>query len=198
MDDKKTFELFRDVRMIGVPQLQSSWVVPIIQDVQPKVIGDVVDLVTMIRPGSMDSGQTDRYRAFCRGEKTKPDVPELKPIVEPYKNCLLYQEQIMKLATDLGSFSLDKADELRKVCAKTKYIHLAQPLLDDLISNMKKDNVPQKNIDKIIEIVKAFFAYSFNKAHAAGYGVTSYRCAWLKSNYFLEFARQKRCKPLNS
>lgn len=169
-DDNKTYQMLKDIRLNGVPQLQADWVIPIIQNVQPDNIGDVIDLVTMIRPGSLNSGQTDKYQKYCMGEPVKPDVPELSPIVKDYKNCLLYQEQIMNLAVQLGGFTLEEADQLRKVCAKTKYADLAKPLLEKLESGMEKNKIPHRHILKILEIVKSFFSYSFNKAHAAGYG----------------------------
>lgn len=193
-EDNKTYNMLKDIRLNGVPQLQADWVIPIIQNVQPDNIGDVIDLVTMIRPGSLNSGQTDKYQKYCLGEPVKPDVPELSPIVKDYKNCLLYQEQIMNLAVQLGGFTLEEADQLRKVCAKTKYADLAKPLLEKLESGMEKNNIPHKHILKILEIVKSFFSYSFNKAHAAGYGISTYRIAWLKANYFLEL----QCAQLNS
>ena len=193
-EDNKTYKMLKDIRLNGVPQLQADWVIPIIQNVQPDNIGDVIDLVTMIRPGSLNSGQTDKYQKYCLGEPVKPDVPELSPIVKDYKNCLLYQEQIMNLAVQLGGFTLEEADQLRKVCAKTKYADLAKPLLEKLESGMEKNKIPHRHILKILEIVKSFFSYSFNKAHAAGYGISTYRIAWLKANYFLEL----QCAQLNS
>lgn len=193
-EDNKTYQMLKDIRLNGVPQLQADWVIPIIQNVQPDNIGDVIDLVTMIRPGSLNSGQTDKYQKYCLGETVKPDVPELSPIVRDYKNCLLYQEQIMNLAVQLGGFTLEEADQLRKVCAKTKYADLARPLLEKLESGMEKNKIPHRHILKILDIVKSFFSYSFNKAHAAGYGISTYRIAWLKANYFLEL----QCAQLNS
>jgi DNA polymerase-3 subunit alpha len=186
MNDKKTFKLFRDIRMNGIPQLQADWVIPIIQDVQPKDIEDIIALVTMIRPGSLNSGQTDKYRDACKGIPVKPDVPELEPIVDKYNMCLLYQEQIMELAKQLGGFTLEEADTLRKVCAKTKYKNQADKMLQALKSGMEEKKIPENRIKKICDIVIAFFAYSFNKAHAAGYGVTTYRIGYLKAHYFLE------------
>lgn len=185
-DDEETFEMLRDIRMVGIPQLQSDWHIPIIQDVQPSHIEDMIALVTIIRPGSMDSGQTDKFRASAQGEEVAPDVPELAPVVEKYHNCLIYQEQIMDLAKRLGGFTLEEADELRKVCAKSKYKDREAQLLKKLDDGMESHGIPKNHRDKIIEIVKAFFGYSFNKAHAAGYGITSYRIAYLKAHYFLE------------
>lgn len=185
-DDEETYQLMQDLRMVGIPQLQSDWHIPIIQDVRPSHIEDVIALVTIIRPGSMDSGQTDKYREACLGNDVAPDVEELSPVVEKYNNCLIYQEQIMDLAKLLGGFTLEEADELRKVCAKSKYKDREAQLLSKLVDGMKEHNIPKSHCDKIIEIVKAFFGYSFNKAHAAGYGITSYRVAYLKTHYFLE------------
>lgn len=185
-DNEPTYDMLRDIRMTGIPQLKEQWVIPIIQDVRPSNIEDIIALVTMIRPGSMDSGQTDKYRSACLGDIVKPDVEELAPVVEKYNNCILYQEQIMDLAKLLGGFTLEEADELRKVCAKTKYADKAEKMLKKLDGGMVNENIPKANREKILGIVKSFFSYSFNKAHAAGYGLTSYRVAYLKANYFLE------------
>ena len=187
-DDEDTYkEIFQAIRTRGIPQLNAKWVVPIIQDVQPDCIEDIIALVTMIRPGSLDSGQTEKYRRACLGKKVKPDVEELEPVVKQYNMCLLYQEQIMELSKQLGGFDLVQADNLRKVCAKKKYASQAEKMLAKLEEGMREKNISEENIKKILEIVHAFFGYSFNKAHAAGYGITSYRMAYLKCHYFLEF-----------
>lgn len=186
-DDKETYdEIFKAIRTKGIPQLNANWVIPIIQDVQPDCIEDIIALVTMIRPGSLDSGQTEKYRRACLGKKVKPDVDELEPVVKQYNMCLLYQEQIMELSKQLGGFDLVQADNLRKVCAKKKYQKDAEKMLSKLENGMRERGISEEHISKILEIVHAFFGYSFNKAHAAGYGITSYRMAYLKCHYFVE------------
>lgn len=188
-DDAKTFELLSKCDTLGIPQLESDWVQPIIRDVHPDKLAHVIDLITMIRPGSLDSGQTEKYRKIRKGEmKPKPDIPQVANITGDTLGVWLYQEQVMDVVKQIGGFTLGQADDLRKVVAKTKYRDKAEKLMDLFKKNsLSSGKVNEKEWKLLDDVIRKFFDYAFNKAHAAGYGITSYRCAWLKANYFIEY-----------
>lgn len=192
-DDLKTFQMLQRCDSRGVPQIEKNWVLDIMKDIHPESINHIIDLVTMIRPGSLDSGQTDKYRAIRLGKiEAEPDIPQVENITGETYNCWLYQEQVMRATRELAGFTLEQADTLRKVVAKTKYADKAEGLMELFKEGCLKGKgtvgkLSHEEWEIMDKTIRDFFKYGFNKAHGAGYGITSYRCAYLKANYFIEF-----------
>lgn len=193
IDDKVTYKMLQKCDVRGVPQIEKNWVLDIVQDVHPETLEHIIALVTMIRPGSLDSGQTEKYRRIRKGVlEPTPDIPQVEAITEETYGTWLYQEQVMDVVKYCAGFTLGQADDLRKVVAKKKYADKAEKLMTlfkDGSMNGKGQSEPltYDEWELMDKIIRDFFKYAFNKAHAGGYGTTSYRCAYLKANYFLEY-----------
>lgn len=193
IDDKPTYKMLQKCDVRGVPQIEKNWVLDIIQDVHPETLEHIIALVTMIRPGSLDSGQTDKYRKIRKGElEPIPDIPQVENITKESYGCWLYQEQVMDVTRYCAGFTLGQADDLRKVVAKKKYADKAEKLMKlfkegSMGGKGKSEPLTEEEWEIMDTVIRDFFKYAFNKAHGAGYGVTSYRCAYLKANYFIEY-----------
>lgn len=193
IDDKPTYKMLQKCDVRGVPQIEKDWVLDIVQDVHPETLEHIIALVTMIRPGSLDSGQTEKYRKIRKGIlEPAPDIPQVEAITKETYGTWLYQEQVMDVVKYCAGFTLGQADDLRKVVAKKKYADKAEKLME----LFKYGSINGKGVSEALtydewelmdSIIRKFFAYAFNKAHAGGYGTTSYRCAYLKANYFIEY-----------
>lgn len=193
IDDKTTYKMLQKCDVRGVPQIEKNWVLDIVRDVHPETLEHVIALVTMIRPGSLDSGQTEKYRKIRIGElEPTPDIPQVENITKETYGTWLYQEQVMDVVKYCAGFTLGQADDLRKVVAKKKYADKAEKLMKlfkegSLNGKGQSEPLTVEQWELMDEIIRDFFKYAFNKAHAGGYGTTSYRCAYLKANYFLEY-----------
>lgn len=193
IDDKVTYKMLQRCDVRGVPQIEKDWVLDIIQDVHPETLAHIIALVTMIRPGSLNSGQTEKYRRIRKGVlEPAPDIPQVVDITEETYGTWLYQEQVMDVVKYCAGFTLGQADDLRKVVAKKKYADKAEKLMElfkegSLNGHGKSTELTYEEWELMDKIIRDFFKYAFNKAHAGGYGTTSYRCAYLKANYFIEY-----------
>src|SRR3989344_2673849 len=185
LDDKKTFELLQAADTTGVFQFESSGMRRYMKDLKPTELEDLVALVSLFRPGPMELIPSFIQRKFGR-EKVTYLHPKLEPILKTTYGVGVYQEQMMRIARDLAGFSLPEADTLRKAIGK-KIKTLLDAQKERLVSGMVSNGIDEKTAEKIWDLFPPFARYGFNRSHAVGYAMTSYRTAYLKANYPVEF-----------
>ncbi len=185
LDDKETFELLRRADTTGVFQLESTGMKKILHDMQPDKIEDIVALVSLYRPGPMDSIPT--YIKVKKGEE-KPDYmhPMLEPILKETYGIMIYQEQVMQISRVMADFTLGGADLLRRIMGKKK-AELLPPEREKFIKGAKAKGVDEKVANAVFDKMAKFAEYGFNKAHAAAYAFIAYQTAYLKAHYPVEF-----------
>ena len=185
MDDAKTFEMLARGEGTGVFQLESEGMREAMKKVQPTEFDDIVALVALYRPGAMSY-----IPAYAKGKRnpssvTYPDE-RLRPITEPTYGCVLYQEQLMEIAKRMAGFSPAEADDLRKAIGKKKR-ELMATMKAKFLEGMQASGTADKVAKDMWALMEAAADYSFNKSHAACYGLISYRTAYLKANYPAEY-----------
>jgi len=185
IDDAKTFEMLARGDGTGVFQLESEGMREAMKKVKPSVFDDIVALVALYRPGAMSY-----IPAYAKGKRnpgsvTYPDE-RLRPITEPTYGCVLYQEQLMAIAREMAGFSGAEADDLRKAVGKKKR-DLMATMKDKFLKGLAESGTDPKVAADLWKLNEAAADYSFNKSHAACYGLISYRTAYLKANYPAEY-----------
>jgi DNA polymerase III subunit alpha len=185
MDDAKTFEMLSRGDGTGVFQLESEGMREAMKKVRPTEFDDIVALVALYRPGAMSY-----IPAYAKGKRnpesvTYPDE-RLRSITEPTYGCVLYQEQLMEIAKRMAGFSPAEADDLRKAIGKKKR-ELMATMKAKFLEGMKASETATKVANDLWALMEAAADYSFNKSHAACYGLISYRTAYLKANYPAEY-----------
>lgn len=185
LEDKKTYELIQNVDTMGIFQLESDGMKNLIRKMQPKCFEDIVASLALYRPGPMENIPLYLER------RNHPELvnyihPDLKWILENTFGVMIYQEQIMQVATALAGFSLAKADILRKAISKKKGEELAK-LQQEFIQGAIAKGYDQKLAIEVYELIKKFANYGFNRSHSVAYGMIVYQLAYLKANYPLYF-----------
>ncbi|HWP33731.1 MAG TPA: DNA polymerase III subunit alpha, partial [Solirubrobacterales bacterium] len=185
MDDPKTFEMLSRGDGTGVFQLESEGMREAMKKVRPSEFDDIVALVALYRPGAM------RYiDVYAKGKRNPGSVTyadeRLRSITEPTYGCVLYQEQLMEIAKRMAGFSPAEADDLRKAIGKKKR-ELMATMKVKFLEGMKASGTAGKVANDLWSLMEAAADYSFNKSHAACYGLISYRTAYLKANYPAEY-----------
>jgi DNA polymerase-3 subunit alpha len=170
---------------IGVFQFESEGMREALKKVRPDEFDDLVALNALYRPGAMDQIPT-----YARG-KHNPDsisYPDerLRPILEATKGVILYQEQAMRIAKELAGFSGAKADDLRKAIGKKNREAMAK-LKPEFVAGCRASGTGEQVIEWLWTTNEKSADYSFNRSHAACYGLIAYRTAWLKANYPAEY-----------
>lgn len=185
LNDPKTFKLMQDANVMGVFQLESSGMRDVIQKLQPDNLEDIIALISLYRPGPMDSIPT--YLARKHGEEQVIYLhPSIESILSTTYGIMIYQEQVMKIAQVMGGYTLAQADLLRRAMGKKIPEEMAKHR--QLFVNGAKENGIDENVaDTVFSQMEKFAGYGFNRSHAAAYAVISYQTAYLKANYLHEF-----------
>ncbi|WP_027363263.1 DNA polymerase III subunit alpha [Desulfotruncus alcoholivorax] len=187
LDDPKTFELLCNGDGVGVFQLESSGMRAILRDLRPEVFEDIVALVALYRPGPLGSGMVEDFIKNKHGEKKVAYLhPKLEPILRDTYGVILYQEQVMRIASDLSGFTLGEADLLRRAMGKKKPEIIAGQRTK-FIEGAVKNNVDAEIAGQVFDLMEYFAGYGFNKSHSAAYAMVSYQTAFLKANYPVEY-----------
>lgn len=186
-DDKKTFELLCKGETSGVFQLESSGMKDLLRKINPAKFEDIIAILALYRPGPLGSGMVEEYIRRKNGEiEVRYDHPVLEPILNETYGIIIYQEQVMKIVSDLAGFSMAEADNVRKVMSKKKPEAMAK-LREQFFAGTDKKGIERDIAEKIFDQIEYFAGYGFNKSHSTGYAVISYQTAFLKANYPVEF-----------
>jgi DNA polymerase-3 subunit alpha len=185
LDDAKTYEMLARGDSIGVFQFESEGMREALKKVRPDEFNDLVALNALYRPGAMD--QIPVYAKGKRNPETiaYPDE-RLRGILESSKGVILYQEQSMQIAKEIAGFSGAKADDLRKAIGKKNRQAMAA-LKPEFVAGCRASGTKPEVIEFLWQTNEKSADYSFNKSHAACYGLIAYRTAWLKANYTAEY-----------
>ncbi len=187
LDDAKTYDLLCRGEGTGVFQLESSGMKAILRDLKPGVFEDIVALVALYRPGPLGSGMVSDFIVNKHGGRRVTYLhPKLEPILKDTYGVILYQEQVMRIASDLAGFTLGQADLLRRAMGKKKPEIIAG-LRAQFTEGAVKNGVNADTAGQIFDLMEYFAGYGFNKSHSAAYAMVSYQTAYLKANYPVEF-----------
>ncbi len=186
LDDPKTFELLRKGETVAVFQMESGGMVNTCRRLGPDTIEEIIAILALYRPGPMQF--IDDFIKRKKGEE--PVVyphPLLERIASETYGILVYQEQVQQAANLLAGYSLGQADVLRRAMGKkdAKEMGLQRKVFEE--GCMKTNQIPPKQANEIFDLLERFAEYGFNKSHSAAYGIVTYRTAYLKANYPVEF-----------
>lgn len=184
-DDAPAFQLLGEAKTFGVFQLESSGMRDLLRQLRPTCIEDIVALVAMYRPGPMEQIPKFIERKHGRS-KVEYEHPLMEAVLKETCGIMVYQEQVMRIASDLGGFSLGEADILRRAMGK-KSAELMAEQRKKFVDGALKRGIAEKKADKIFSLMEQFAGYGFNKSHAAAYAIIAYQTAYLKANYPVEF-----------
>lgn len=187
MDDEKAFELLRSGATTGVFQLESAGMRELLRNLKPTSFQDVIAVNALYRPGPLGAGMVTHFVDCKHGRKEIEYAhPLLGPILRDTYGVILYQEQVMQIASRLAGFSLGEADLLRKAMGKKQHKVMAKQR-KKFMSGATENGIPKATAQSIFDQMEKFAQYGFNKSHSAAYAVLSVRTAYLKANYPAEF-----------
>ena len=185
LDDEKTFDLLHKLNCVGVFQIESEGMKTVLSKLRPDKIEDIIALVALYRPGPMDD--IPKYIACKHGDEPITYIHEkVKPILEETYGVMVYQEQVMQIAQEIGGYTLGQADILRRAMGKKNKEEMKaqkKRFIDGAVSNGVDLNIAET----LFEQMSKFASYGFNKGHSTPYGILTYQTAYLKANYMIEF-----------
>ena len=197
IDDPKVYKMLADGDTVGVFQFESAGMTNAIMRLVPENIEDLIAVISLYRPGPMDSIPT-----YIKNRHNKQSVtyktPQLKPILEVTYGCIVYQEQVMQIFRELAGYSYGRADIVRRAMAKKKHSVLENERKAFIYGEKNPDGsvnctgcvangISEKIANELFDDMSSFASYAFNKSHAAAYATLSYQTAYLKCHYFKEY-----------
>ncbi|RLA85858.1 MAG: DNA polymerase III subunit alpha [Deltaproteobacteria bacterium] len=187
LDDPETYRLLSEGDTTGVFQLESQGMRDLLRKIKPQRFSDLVALLALYRPGPLGSGMVEDYIKRRRDkQKIQYLHDSLRDILEETYGVLVYQEQVMMVASALADFSLGEADLLRKAMSKKVPEEMAR-LRDRFIEGASRKGIDRQKASEIFDSMAKFAEYGFNKSHSAAYALIAYRTAYLKAHYPHEF-----------
>jgi DNA polymerase-3 subunit alpha len=188
LDDARTYQIFSDGQTYGIFQFESSGMRDILRKAKPQRLDDLIALNALYRPGPLRSGMVDDFIARKHGRvEIKYELPQLEPILADTYGVIAYQEQVMRIASELAGFTLGEADLLRKAMGKKK-ADVMQAQRQKFLDGARQRRISEKKATRIFELIEHFAGYGFNKSHSTAYAVLAYQTAYLKANYPWHFA----------
>jgi len=185
LDDPLTYQLLMRGDTDGVFQLESAGMKDILVNLKPDCIEDIIALIALYRPGPMS--MVPEFIARKQGKtKITYEVPQLEEILKETYGIILYQEQVMQIAVNIGGYTMAEADNLRKVMSK-KMASEMEKEKPKFLEGAKRNKIPEQKANRIWEQMESFAEYGFNKSHSTAYAIISYQTAYLKAHYPVEF-----------
>lgn len=187
IDDHKTYDLLCKGDALGIFQLESPGMRALLMNMKPEAFSDLIALVALYRPGPLESGMVDDFVNTKHGRmRAKYPLPQLEPILKETYGVIVYQEQVMKIANVLASYTLGDADMLRRAMGK-KIPKVMAAEKGKFMAGAEKNNIPLDKAEYIFDLMAKFAGYGFNKSHSAAYALIAYQTAYLKAHYPAQF-----------
>jgi DNA polymerase-3 subunit alpha len=185
LDDARTYQLLSEARTFGVFQLESAGMREALRQLRPERLEDVIAMVALYRPGPMQ--KIPEFIALRHGrlQPTYEHPLMEKQLSETY-GIMVYQEQVMQIASELAGFTMRDADDLRQAMGKKKPAVMAEQRAK-FVAGATTRGLRTKVAERIFDLMEKFAGYGFNKSHAAAYAIVAYQTAYLKANYPVEF-----------
>ena len=194
-DDPDTYKMLGQGDTEGVFQLESSGMKQVLVGLQPQNLEDVIALISLYRPGPMDSIPT-YLRNRHEPDKISYKTPQLAHILDVTNGCIVYQEQVMQIFRELAGFSFGQADNVRRAMSKKKHA-VMEAEREHFVHGCTEpghecpgcvaNGIPEQVANQIYDEMSSFASYAFNKSHAACYAYVAFQTAYLKCHYPSQF-----------
>jgi error-prone DNA polymerase len=197
-DDPAVFRMMQEADTIGIFQIESRAQMSTLPRMKPETFYDLAVEVAIIRPGPIQGDAVNPYLKRRSGEEpvTYPDE-RARPILERTLGVVLFQEQILRLAMELGGFSASEADELRRAIGFTRSQERLDRMKARLTVAFRANNVSEPAVEYLIKSLASFALYGFPESHAISFALIAYASAWLKVHRPAAFyASLLNCQPM--
>jgi DNA polymerase-3 subunit alpha len=187
LDDPQVYKMLADGYTVGVFQLESSGMRDLLRQIATGRFDDIIAINALYRPGPLASEMVELFIKRKRGDKPIDyEHPLLEPILKDTYGVILYQEQVIEIASKLAGFTKGQADILRRAIGK-KEPEVMERQQRNFIKGAEVNGIGKTIAERIFSKIAYFAGYGFNKSHSAAYALLSYQTAFLKVKYPMEF-----------
>lgn len=185
--DPTTYRMLQAGDTQGVFQLESEGMRRLLAKLKPDCFEDLIAVLALFRPGPLETGMADMFIRRKHGQEEIEYPHELlSTILADTYGCIVYQEQVMLISSELANFSLNEADNLRKAMGKKKP-EIMEKFSQQFLDGAEKNGCARKIAQEIWDNIVKFGGYGFNKSHSTAYAMITYQTAYLKANHRTAF-----------
>ena len=181
LEDSQTLQVFQKADTAGIFQFESSGIRNVLEQLRPQRFEDIVSTNALFRPGPIQNIDEFIRRKNGQAPITYPN-PRLKPILQLTYGIIVYQEQVMQVASEMGGFTLGQADLLRRAMSKKKQ-DVIDRMRDQFIQGAMSKGYAQADAIQVYEFIERFGNYGFNRSHSVAYSKLAFQLAYIKCHY---------------
>ncbi|MFH1144416.1 MAG: DNA polymerase III subunit alpha [Candidatus Eisenbacteria bacterium] len=197
LDDGAVFALMSRGETVGIFQFESGGMAEYLKKLSPERLEDLIAMNALYRPGPLGAGMVESYIARKRGrEEITFEHPCLEPILKSTYGTIVYQEQVMQIASCMAGYHLGEADLVRRAMSKKKRDVMKKQRVI-FVERAQGRGVGQATAERVFDLMAHFAEYGFNRSHSAGYAVLAYQTAWLKAHHPVELMAATLSSELN-
>ena len=195
-EDKKTLELFSKGDTDGIFQFESAGMISFLKKLRVNAFRDIVAAIALYRPGPMES--IPEYLSRREGKHQIDYLhKDLESILKETYGIIIYQEQIMQIASVMAGYSLGEADILRRAMSKKKTEVMLEEREKFIVNSINR-GYDKEVATRVYDLILKFANYGFNKSHAVAYSLISYRMAFLKTHFYSYFMESLLNNTINN
>lgn len=189
LDDEGAFKIFNDMRLNGVFQFEGYALQSLTRQMGVHSFDDIAAITALARPGALNSGGASRYVKYHIGQEEPRYHGDIhKTLTKDTHGVVIYQEQMMEIAREMGGFSWADVTTLRKAASKSMGDEFFSKFRDKFLEGAKEKGIEDEDAIESWNDIAHCGSWIFNKSHAVSYGLISYWTAYFKAHYPLEFA----------
>lgn len=188
VNDPKALEIFNSKRFCGIFQFDGAAMRNVANDITFESLGEISAVTALARPGPLQGGVTQKYLDRKNGSSYNSLHPAVEQILAETFGLPVYQEQVMAIARDVGGFSWEDTNAVRKAIGKSMGAEALEPFYEKFLIGAVERGLEERTARQTWDMVTAFGGYGMNKSHTYSYALLSYWCAYLKAHHPLEFA----------
>lgn len=181
LEDAETFQLLNQGRTLGVFQIEDGGMQDLARQLHLDRFEEIIALLSLYRPGPMGMIPNFIARKWGR-EPIEYDHPLMEPILKETYGIMVYQEQIMQIASRLANYTLGEGDVLRRAMGKKDAKEMAKQR-EKFVAGAVQNGIGEAIASLIFDKMEKFAEYGFNKSHSAAYGYLTYATAYFKAHY---------------
>ncbi|MGH2926430.1 MAG: OB-fold nucleic acid binding domain-containing protein, partial [Solirubrobacterales bacterium] len=189
LDDDRVWSAIQRAETTGVFQIESRAQMQMLPRTQPRDLDDLTVQVALVRPGPIQGGAVHPY--LERRERLRRDPsfrvpyehPSLEPILRDTLGTIVFQEQVIQVAMELGGFSAGEAEGLRRAMSRKRSEEAIVAHRERFIAGARERGASAEVAERVFEQIRGFSGFGFPKAHAVAFGLLAYQSTWLRVHY---------------
>lgn len=189
LNDPAVFNIINSGKFSSIFQWEGQALQSLTRQIEVTHFDDMTHITALARPGPLGGGAASRFIARHRGDEAI-DVahPSMHPYLDETFGLVLYQEQVIRIARDIGKLSWEDTTALRKAMSKSYGKEFFDKYAEKFVKGAAELGLKQREAMAIWDQINSMGSWSFNKSHAVAYALVSYWTAWLKAHHPLEYA----------